>query len=247
MNCAEFNLLVHAYVDGELDVIRSLEMEQHAKGCAQCAEKIKSLKALHVALTEGELGYHAPAALRHAVRQMAAPAAPQPRPQDWQWLWKIFAVGATTVAVVALMLRSATLSEFNPVLGEVVDAHVRSLMANHLTDVLSSDKHTVKPWFAGKLDFSPDVKDFTPQEFPLYGGRLDYLNGHTVAALVYQHSKHYINVFIWPAETAMSSSEQTEHGYNVIIFDANHFHYALVSDMDSSEMEQLAGMLGEQK
>lgn len=247
MNCAEFNLLVHAYVDGELDVMRSVEVEQHARGCAACAAKISAIKSLQVALRENELGYHAPASLRHAVRQMAAPAEPQPRPQDWQWLWKFFAVGATAVAVVALMLRSATLSEFNPVLGEVVDAHVRSLMANHLTDVLSSDKHTVKPWFAGKLDFSPDVKDFTPQEFPLYGGRLDYLNGHTVAALVYQHNKHLINVFIWPAETATSSSEQTEHGYNVILFDVNHFHYALVSDMDSSEMEQLAGMLGEQK
>jgi anti-sigma factor RsiW len=249
MNCADLNLLAHAYVDGELDVVRSLEVEQHAKDCAACAEKIKSLKALHQALTENELAYHAPAALRHSVRQMVSDAAgvTRPHPIDLQWLWKWLAVGATAVAILVIALRPAALSETNPLLGEVVDAHVRSLMTGHLADVLSSDKHTVKPWFAGKLDFSPDVKDFTVQDFPLYGGRLDALNGRTVAALVYQHNKHFINVFIWPAESAGASAEQSYHGYNAIFFDANHFHYALVSDMDKSELEQLAGMLGEQK
>jgi len=123
---------------------------------------------------------------------------------------------------------------------------VRSLMPGHLTDVLSSDQHTVKPWFAGKLDFSPSVKDFAAQDFPLIGGRLDYVNGRTVAALVYQHKKHLINVFIWPVASASGSEEITSyHGYNVINREANGFHYCVVSDMDEKGLEQLAGLLGE--
>jgi anti-sigma factor RsiW len=254
MNCTEFNAQLHAYVDGELDVMRSLEMEKHAKDCAACAAKLAALKSLHTALAEGELAYHAPASLRNQVRQMAPAAGGQagPRLAHLQWLWKLFAVGATAVAVLLLFLRPAGIFQNgtnDDLISEAVSCHVRSLMPGHLTDVLSSDQHTVKPWFDGKLDFAPDVRDFAPQNYPLVGGRLDYLDGRTVAALVYRHNKHLINVFIWPVANGSNSGEQmaSDNGYIVIRREWGGFHYYLVSDMDESGMEQLAGLLGEQK
>ena len=242
------NLLLHAYADGELDVVRSLEVEQHVKSCATCAAKMNSLKALQSAFKENDLAYSAPVSLRRSVRQIARP--PEDRearlPRDLQWFWKWLALGATAVAILAIVIRPMGISQNDALVGEVVSAHVRSLMAEHLTDVVSSDKHTVKPWFAGKLDFSPAVTDFAGQDFALVGGRLDYLNGRTVAALVYKHNKHFINVFIWPAANAPSAQESF-HGYNVVSFDAGGFQYYLVSDMDEPGLTQLAGLLGQGK
>jgi anti-sigma factor RsiW len=252
MTCAESHLLLHAYADGELDVVRSLEMEQHIKGCPKCAAQLNSLKALHTALVDGDFAYRAPASLREKVRQMMP--APERRterhPSDWQWFWKWLAAGATAVAVLTIFLRPAEFSQSaspDELLNEMVSSHVRSLMPGHLTDVLSSDKHTVKPWFEGKLDFAPDVKDFTAQGFPLVGGRLDYVNDRTVAALVYQHNKHLINVFLWPTTNATGAAPEMKsyHGYNVISFNANGFRYNLVSDMDQTELKGLAGLLGD--
>jgi anti-sigma factor RsiW len=253
MNCAETNLLLHAYVDGELDVMRSLEVEKHAKDCATCAAKLAALKSLHAALTEGELAYHAPASLRNRVQQLA-PAAHrtvEPHLPRLDWLWKLFAVGATVVAVLLLLMRPTGVlqtDQNDQFISEVVSCHVRSLMPGHLTDVVSSDQHTVKPWFDGKLDFAPVVKDFTQQEYLLVGGRLDYLDGRTVAALVYRHNKHYINVFIWPSANGNSSEQMTSYnGYAVVSRKLNGFQYYLVSDMDESGLEQLAGLIWEQK
>ena len=241
------NLLLHAYADGELDVVRSLEVEQHVKSCVACAKKMDSLKALQSAFKQSDLTYRAPVSLRRSVRQIVRPAKDRERWPDLQWFWKWLAMGATAVAVLAIALRPAGMSLNDELTGEVVSAHVRSLMAEHLTDVVSSDKHTVKPWFAGKLDFSPGVTDFADQGFALVGGRLDYLNDRTVAALVYKHNKHFINVFIWPAPNAGASEQKSYHGYNIVSFNAGGFQYYLVSDMDESGLAQLAGLLGQGK
>jgi anti-sigma factor RsiW len=254
MNCAELNLLLHAYVDGELDVVRSLEVEQHITRCPGCAAKLNSLKALHSALKENDLAYHAPASLRNRVRQLLP--VPNVKTEstlpNFQWFWKLAAVGATAVALLVILLRPTGIAPSNAdngLIAEAVGCHVRSLMPGHLTDVLSSDQHTVKPWFEGKLDFAPDVKDFALQDFPLVGGRLDYLNDRTVAALVYRHNKHLINVFVWPASNIIGSETQITnyHGYFVINREINGFHYCLVSDMEENGLEQLAGLLWEQK
>lgn len=248
MNCAEMNLLLHAYADGELDVVRSLEVEQHMKSCAACAAKMNSLKALQSAFKESDLAYSVPASLRRSVREIARPSEDREtrRPPDLQWFWKWLAIGATAVAVLAIVLRPAGISQ-NELVGEVVSAHVRSLMADHLTDVVSSDQHTVKPWFAGKLDFSPSVTDLADQGFALVGGRLDYLNGRTVAALVFKHNKHFINVFIWPAVNAGASEQESYRGYNIVSFVANGFQYYVISDMDEPGLTQLASLLGQRK
>jgi anti-sigma factor RsiW len=251
MTCAEIHLLLHVYADGELDVMRSLDVERHIKSCPKCAARLNSLKALHTALAESDLAYRAPASLRDKVRQLA-PAREKTKtyPTDLQWLWKWIAAGATAVAVLTILLRPAEFAQntsSDELVNEVVAGHVRSLMPGHLTDVLSSDKHTVKPWFEGKLDFAPDVKDFATQGFALIGGRLDYIDGRTVAALVYQHNKHFINVFTWPTSNASGTAAEMKsfHGYYVISFDANSFHYSLVSDMDPTELKELAGLLGD--
>jgi anti-sigma factor RsiW len=240
------NLLLHAYVDGELDVVRSLEVEQHVKTCAACAAKMTALKSLQTALKQRDLVYTAPESLRRAVEQIAGPSArPEAaRPPDLQWLWRWLAIGSMAAAVLAIVVRPTGVSQSDELTSEVVSAHVRSLMANHLTDVLSSDQHTVKPWFAGKLDFSPVVSDFDAQGFALVGGRLDYIENRTVAALVYRHNKHFINVFIWPVTNAEKPEQQTVHGFNTVSFEAGGFHYSMVSDMDEDGLGQLAGLLG---
>jgi anti-sigma factor RsiW len=162
-------------------------------------------------------------------------------------VWKLVALGATALAAVAIVFQPMDFSERSRLVNEAVADHVRSLMANHLTDVASSDQHAVKPWFNGKLDFAPSVKDFTAQGFPLVGGRLDYLGGRAVAALVYQRNKHFINVFVWPAATAALTKPDVRsyRGYSVINREEGAMHYCLVSDLNAKELEQLANLLGQ--
>jgi anti-sigma factor RsiW len=240
--------LLHAYADGELDAIRNLEVEQHFKTCAGCAREITALKTLHLAFRETDLTYAAPASLRRDIARIAGISSrsePLPLPRFWKWL----AFGSMAVAVVAILVRPTGIPQNDELTGELVSAQARSLMANHLTDVLSSDQHTVKPWFAGKLDFSPAVTDFSAQGFALVGGRLDYLESRRVAALVYHHNKHFINVFIWPTASSEPSVQETEttRGFNIISFTAGGFHYSLVSDMDEAGLNQLASLLGNGK
>ena len=247
MNCAEIRKLLHAYADGELDLVRSLEVEQHLKSCASCAAGKNSLQSLRSALQNNDLAYPAPNSLRNKVRKMARDSrdAANRRENNWQWLWKWLAVGATALAVLTMLLRPAGTSEHDQLVNEAVASHVRSMMANHLTDVASSERHTVKPWFDGKLDFAPSVKDLADQGFPLLGGRLDYLGNRAVAALVYRRDKHIINVFIWPATMGGTKQTQNHHGYNAITFDAGGFHYCLVSDVEQKELERLAALLSD--
>jgi anti-sigma factor RsiW len=249
MNCPEMTPLLHAYADGELDVLRSFEVEQHFKTCADCAREMTALKSLHAAFKDRDLRYAAPASLRRDIAQIARPSArsESPRLLELQRFWKWLALGAMTVAVVAILVRPTGIPQNDELTNELVSAQARSLMANHLTDVLSSDQHTVKPWFAGKLDFSPAVTDFSAQGFALVGGRLDYLESRRVAALVYRHNKHFINVFIWPTVTAEPPVKKTARGFNIISFTASGFHYSLVSDMDEAGLNQLASLLGNGK
>jgi anti-sigma factor RsiW len=242
MNCAEIKNFLHAYVDGELDLLRNLEVEQHLKSCAQCAAEIKSIQSLREALRQNDLAYRASNALRKEIRKMVH-ASDEHSPREYPWIWKLLAAGATAIAVLAILLRPAGISDHDQLLNEAVAGHVRSLQANHLTDVASSDQHTVKPWFNGKIDFAPDVKDFADQGFPLIGGRLDYLQGRIVAALVYQRNKHFINVFVWPADKSSTESTETVHGYSIIEHDANGMRYCLVSDLNSTELNELAHLV----
>jgi anti-sigma factor RsiW len=243
MSCAEIRKLLHACADGELDLLRSMEVEQHLKACPRCAAERTSLQSLRAALRENDLAWRAPDSLRNEIGKMSRPAAEENRRGQNPWIWKWLAAGATAFAALTILLRPAGVSSRGELLDEVVASHVRSLQAEHLTDVASSDQHTVKPWFDGKIDFAPAVTDFAAQNFPLVGGRLDYLNSRAVAALVYRHNKHLINVFIWPETSATPAATEKDRGYSVINCSANGFHYCLVSDLNAKELHDLAALL----
>jgi anti-sigma factor RsiW len=248
MNCAEIRLLLHGYADNELDAARSLELESHLKTCPACADQIKSLRALKSALGQNALRHSAPASFRNELRRSIRPPTQEAGAGLLQSLrfWKSLAFGATAAAVLILFARPPGPSSADRFIDGAIAGHVRSLMPGHLTDVASSDQHTVKPWFNGKLDFAPDVKDFAPQGFVLVGGRLDYLDGRTVAALVYRRNQHPINVFVWPAAKERSSTLHMEQrrGYTVINRETGGLHYCLVSDLNEKELTELADLLG---
>ena len=246
MTCAESRLFLHAHGDGELDIANSLELERHLKTCAACAAEKKSLNSLKAALRRSSLRYDAPDSLRREVRRMARASGNKTRQLLFQSLrlWKSLAFGAAAVAFLAIVLRPGIFVR-DQMLNEAVASHVRSLMAEHLTDVTSSDQHTVKPWFSGKLDFSPPVTDFAGADYPLVGGRLDYLQGHSVAALVYMHRKHIINVFVWPMASAREelAPAVTQRGFHVIHGTHAGMAYWVVSDLNAEELATFSRML----
>jgi len=251
MNCTDVRPLLHAHSDGELDLLRSVEVDRHVKSCAACARAENALRALRSAVKTSGLPYRAPDSLRDEVRRVVigTKERPKERPRSFEWsgLLRWFALGATAIAAVVLVLLLGSDSAGERVASEVITAHVRSLMADHLTDVASSDQHTVKPWFSGKLDFAPNVKDLAAQGFPLAGGRLDFIDGRPVAALVYRRNKHVINVFIWPVGSvrAMKVKEKNLRGYSVVNRESNGLHYCLISDLNSAELKELADRLAE--
>ena len=247
MTCQEAGRLIHAFVDGELDIARSLEMEAHLRECKSCALAREEIRALSSSMKDASLRFTPPASfekrLRSAVRREAKE---QPVKQGWR-RWSM-AAAALAVLVLAVWVTVVVLnrpSSDDLLAQEVVSSHVRSLMAQHLTDVPSSDQHTVKPWFDGKLDFSPPVKDLKEQGFELKGGRLDYIDNRPVAALVYQRRQHLINVFVWPAKSSSKSTTQASvsQGYNLIRWTNSGMECWAISDLNLAELQQFVQML----
>jgi anti-sigma factor RsiW len=229
MSCQETELLIHGYLDNELDLANSLEIERHLEECAACAHAWEQQLELRQALRTMAPRYRAPASLRR--RFEGRPRAP--------WLTMAAAAAVIVGAIGLWSLPRAIHGDEQ----ELAAAHIRSLMANHLADVPSTDQHTVKPWFSGKLDFSPVVKDFADRGFRLTGGRLDYLGGRTVAALVYQRRQHVINVFTWPAAADRSPKTTARQGYNIVTWARSGMAYSLISDLNARELEELAALL----
>jgi len=235
MTCAELGNLLEAYVDGELDLRSNLEVEAHLAGCAACGVEVRERLELRDAIAEAGLYYPAPRPVRQHVKQ-SLPGRPWPRA-----LW-IAPIAAALVLFAILLPRpgSRGLEE------AVIAGHVRSLMPDHLLDVPSSDTHTVKPWFNGRLDFSPPVKDLKAEGFPLAGGRLDYLRDQTVAALVYLRHRHVINVFVWPASSGdRGVYVASRQGYNILHWAHGGFEYWAVSDLNQQELGEFLRLLRE--
>ena len=239
MNCQQTRLLIDAYADGELDPAGVLEMEQHLHDCPACAQVFRNVQNLKKSLKQDALRFSAPAELRQILKTELRPAAESRRPF---WIWNWLATATTSAAIICLALLLSVVfthpSAQQQLAQEIVSSHIRSLMANHEMDVASSDQHTVKPWFDGKLDFSPPVKDLAAQGFALIGGRLDYVNNQAVAALVFHRAKHVINVFIWP--TSESNSEPAVrtpiNGYNLIHWTHGGMTFWAVSDLNEKEL-----------
>ena len=250
MSCQETQNLLHGYVDGELDLPGSLRIERHLQDCPACARAYQNQKALRLRLGDGSLYFKAPAKLRERVRRDVRAIVEEPRPfvLSWRWLAAGLSFALFAIIVVVLVLIQSGPAREDLLAQEVVSSHVRSLMANHLTDVASTDQHTVKPWFEGRLDFAPPVVDLSAQGFPLVGGRLDYIGDRPVAALVYQRRQHFINLFVWPSADAQGGSSKmvVRQGYNLIRWNSAGMTHWAVSDLNISELQQVAQALQSQ-
>jgi mycothiol system anti-sigma-R factor len=251
VSCELPRTMIHGYLDGELDAVRAAEFERHLEQCPECVTALESQESLRSSLQRAELYEKAPAELRQKVLSSLRPAAgpipfvaPRRRAAVAQWL---------AIAAVLLLLLYSGWRLF-PGLGQknnqtalaaqIVDAHLRSLEPGHLTDVISTDQHTVKPWFDGKLDFAPPVQDFAADGFPLTGGRLDVVGGRTVAALVYGRRKHFVNVFIWPSNNPDAPpSTGAQQGYHWITWQKNGMAYWAVSDTAAADLDELQRLL----
>jgi len=246
--CQEAHKLIHPYLDGELDLVRSLEIEAHLKDCQTCAQAYNALRSLHSAVSDTALRFEPSAALRNRVRSaMRDESEVTNRSSSLSWRWIIPAVSFAALVIIAWVLIAllSRPSTSDLMAQEIVSSHVRSLMERHLTDVLSSDQHTVKPWFDGRLDFSPPVKDLASAGFSLVGGRLDYIGNRPVAALVYQHRQHYINVFVWPSIGASDTSGRVlvRQGYNLINWTNVGMNYWATSDLNLADLQQFVQLL----
>jgi anti-sigma factor RsiW len=254
MTCQESARLLPGYFDSELDLVHTLEIEDHLRTCAACTNALEADRTLRTTIARSNLRFSAPPNVVRNLRAAIATSFPQEKStrQHSMWNWAFAATAATLVFCAVLtwkLLPTNTANNSASISEEAIADHIRALMPGHLSDVESTDQHTVKPWFDGKLDFAPPVENFTAQGFPLIGGRLDYLDHHPAAALVYQRRKHFISVFLLPAtgEPDRAESKTTERGYNVISWTRGAMNYWLVSDLNPAELEELAKLLrGEQ-
>ncbi len=254
MNCEECGQFIGAYADGELDAAGNMEMEQHLQSCPSCSAICNEQRVLAEAIAHHAPRFTAPAVLREQImmtlRAEAGGSRVIPFPQRYsRAVWAIAAV-----ALIGLFLAGTLFSrrgESDLLTKEIVASHVRSLMANHLADVASTDKHTVKPWFDGKLDFVPPVNDLASAGFPLVGGRIDYLDDHPVAALVYGREKHFINLFVWPAGGVARGSAKTDkiisrHGYHLLHWSGPEMDYWAVSDINPDDLRNFVELARDQ-
>jgi anti-sigma factor RsiW len=255
VNCEEATTLIHAHADGELDLAHALEVNRHLAECAACARSAERLGALRAAIGGANLRYVAPTQLRERIRAALSPIVEQP-PVVRSFRWRNVATAAALAAAVLLISLPWAQTWWQPAAAdrfaqEVVSNHVRSLLADHLLDVASEDKHTVKPWFAGRLNFSPQVADLKDHDFPLVGGRLDVLDGRPVAALVYKHGKHVLNLFVrpaaQPAKKSTSMAEQrrgaTFQGFHMINWMEAGLEYVAISDLNEIELQEFANLI----
>jgi len=244
MNCEKNHELIGPYVDGELDLSASLDVEQHLEHCTACQQAHRKLRSLRSAISTSAPYYKAPAAFMEQIRSQLN-LTPQPSVRRPLFL-RYFAAAAALllIASITTVLIWQNHQGTDALSRELVAAHVRSTLADHLLDVVSSDQHTVKPWFSGKLDFAPLVLDFADDGFKLEGGRLDYIAGRPVAALVYRHNRHAINCFVWPASHPESGIASTSsQGYTLSHFDHKNLTWHIVSDASAETIEQLANLI----
>jgi len=247
MTCDEAKILLHALIDGELDAGHAREVEAHIAGCASCTAELAAYRTMREAIVSADLRYTAPASLRQ--RLDAALPKPSPMPvsnvtplASRRSVLRGFALGSAVSALAATGLFAVVLRNGDQQLieSEIVSAHLRSLQPGHLIDVVSTDQHTVKPWFNGKLDVSPPVIDLTAQGFTLIGGRLDYVDARAIGAVVYKRRAHVINLFV--AQTSSTARKpakiETVQGFNIRSWSDRGLNYWAVSDIGVDELNE---------
>jgi anti-sigma factor RsiW len=242
MSCEFAQTRLHAYLDGELDAAGSADFNQHLQRCPICAAAWHEEEKLRQALQQSRLYSRAPAGLKLRIQESLPRPAADRKVGVGGWRWLI--VAAAVLIAATLTWRQIGLTERKAyketAVVAAVDAHLRSLQPGHLVDVESTDQHTVKPWFDGKLDFVPPVHDFAANDFPLLGGRLDVIGGRTVAALVYGRRKHFISVFVEKSvpDSAWNSTGETQ-GYHWSAWSKHGFNFCAVSDISAPDLDQL--------
>jgi anti-sigma factor RsiW len=264
VQCAE-SLRVQAYFDGEVDAVSAAQIERHAEHCAECRALLQDLEKVRATLRQNVAYAAAPAALRSKILDALdpgpaepatnvavlrpKPAAPGRQSKGWRggsfWSGAFSGIGGAALAA-ALAFFVVVPNFVSPLTNDLVSAHVRSLMPDHLIDVVSTDKHTVKPWFAGHADVSPAVADFDAQGYKLIGGRADYIEHQRSAVVVYQHGKHFINVFTWADAGARLPSNTTRSGYHLAFWQQGDIQYCAVSDTGWDEVLGLVRLIREQ-
>jgi anti-sigma factor RsiW len=255
VDCLKAQRLVDAYADGELDVATAVDLEEHLETCPECSWAYESRIGLRSAMRGADLGHRTPAGLEARVRAAVRSAADEDRANAsdarepsvapvvrWPRAWLVATAASLVVAAAAITIawREAAMRPGDEVARDAVASHVRSLMADHLMDVPSSDQHTVKPWFDGKVDFAPPVVDLADRDFTLAGGRLDYLDDSPAAALVYTRRRHVVNLFIQPSSGPEAERVEVYKGYNVVRWASASMAYCAVSDLNAAELREFA-------
>ena len=247
MNCDDVQLQLDARLDGELAAGAAAEVDAHVERCADCKALQERRIALREALARELPRFAAPDTLRQELVRSAreAPKAHERATRRMSRGWGLALAASLAIVAVGSWQLATTRANAALFTQTVLESHIRSLLGEHLTDVASSDQHTVKPWFNGRLDFSPPVYDFVGRGYPLLGGRLEYVGERKVAALVYGRRKHVINVFLWPADAGMAQGPpaSTRHGYHLLHWNGPDFTYWVVSDLGTTELQEFAGLL----
>jgi len=237
--------LLPAYLDQELGISDAIAVEHHLSGCPECQHEYAEQSGVSALLKQDAPYFKAPAYLAQRIKMALPQDRPHPSRRDtWNFNW--LNAGAVMVTLLAVAwsggLYLTLPSAQERLMEDLVSSHVRSLQVDHLSDVASTDRHTVKPWFNGKLDFSPPVIDLAPQGFPLVGGRLDYLDGRTVAVLIYRHNQHPINLYVWPStDRDAAPKAQAHQGYHLMRWTVGGMGYWAVSDLAANELGLFVG------
>jgi anti-sigma factor RsiW len=237
-------LRLHAYLDGELGATEAIDFERRLAEDAELRKGLVELRAIGERIRNQARYHEAPSHLR--ARILARTRRAEPRRRERFVLWPALAGIAAATVVLAAWFGPALIQQavgWQPPLQEVLDAHLRANLGTHWVDVVSSDRHTVKPWLSAHLGFSPNVPDLSEQGFTLIGGRLDVLDAKPVAALVYQRRQHMISVFVWPGEPTVASPSAQRRGYHMIGWGANGLTYWAVSDLNENELRDFARLL----
>jgi len=253
MTCQDCGEFIDAYIDNELDVSAVVQVRQHVRDCSRCRQLLESRKVVQTLLGNPQVRFEAPDSLSGKIQSILPAASSGTKPQTragsavpWFSVPLAMAAAITILLGLVFLFQNGILNRSlgNRLETEVISSHIRSLLATHLLDIPSTDQHTVKPWFAGKLKFSPPVQDFADNGFRLIGGRLDFINGREVAAVVYQRNKHVINLFIWPSESSRTTATQgfARDGYNVLDWARGGFEFWLVSDVNAKDLRDLADL-----